>query len=265
MLLAELEIFHSRPIAPTRRISIGRAWLPGPQDGTGPGFGSLLLGGVCARFGPGLSHDLLGEVVELVHQLEEGQSVAQPRLRNRLQRDRVGLARSRQRLYGGDRSGPEDELVCEFDGSRATPGQLVLGAAYAAGLAAPLVRGEALRAVRRGLAGGARWGRHCSPTWHRASSRRGLLGPLPIPSAGPSYLASGQQSPRPARAIADPVGWALEMLGFDREVELPAQAAVRQGFREALRAAHPDLGAAETEAADRIAELSEARRILLTL
>ena len=242
MLLAELEIFHSRPIAPTRRISIGRAWLPGSQDGTGPGFGSLLLGGVCARFGPGMSHDLLGEVVELVHQLEEGQSVAQPRLRNRLQRDRVGLARSRQRLYGGDRSGPEDELVCEFDGSRATPGQLVLGAAYAAGLAAPLVRGEALRAVRRGLA------------W------RGEVGPALF-----SYLASGQQSPRPARAIADPVGWALEMLGFDREVELPAQAAVRQGFREALRAAHPDLGAAETEAADRIAELSEARRILLTL
>ena len=242
MLLAELEIFHSRPIAPTRRISIGRAWLPGSEDGTGPGFGSLLLGGVCARFGPGLSHDLLGEVVELVHQLEEGQSVAQPRLRNRLQRDRVGLARSRQRLYGGDRSGPEDELVCEFDGSRATPGQLVLGAAYAAGLAAPLVRGEALRAVRRGLA------------W-RGEVGRALF----------SYLASGQQSPRPARAIADPVGWALEMLGFDREVELPAQAAVRQGFREALRAAHPDLGAAETEAADRIAELSEARRILLTL
>ena len=242
MLLAELEIFHSRPIAPTRRISIGRAWLPGSEDGTGPGFGSLLLGGVCARFGPGLSHDLLGEVVELVHQLEQGQSVAQPRLRNRLQRDRVGLARSRQRLYGGDRSGPEDELVCEFDGSRATPGQLVLGAAYAARLAAPLVRGEALRAVRRGLA------------W------RGEVGPALF-----SYLASGQQSPRPARAIADPVGWALEMLGFDREVELPAQAAVRQGFREALRAAHPDLGAAETEAADRIAELSEARRILLTL
>ena len=242
MLLAELEIFHSRPIAPTRRISIGRAWLPGSQDGTGPGFGSLLLGGVCARFGPGLSHDLLGEVVELVHQLEQGRSVAQPRLRNRLQRDRVGLTRSRQRLYGGDRSGPEDELVCEFDGSRATPSQLVLGAAYAAGLAAPLVRGEALRAVRRGLA------------W------RGEVGPALF-----SYLASGQQSPRPARAIADPVGWALEILGFDREVEMPARAAVRQGFREALRAAHPDLGAVEAEAADRIAELSEARRILLTL
>ncbi len=44
---------------------------------------------------------------------------------------------------------------------------------------------------------------------------------------------------------------------------MPAQAAVRRGFRDALRAAHPDLGAAEAEAANRIAELSEARRILL--
>ena len=241
MLLAELEIFHSRPIAPTRRLAIGRAWLPGSSDGTGPGFGSLLLGGVCARFGPGLSHDLLGEVVELVHDLEQGRPAAQPRLRHRLQLDRVGLTRSRQRLYGG-RSGSEDELYCEFDGSRATPSQLVLGAAYAAGLAAPTVRGEALRAVRRGLA------------W------RGEVGLALF-----SYLASGQSSPRPARAVADPVGWALEILGLDREVEMPAEAAVRRGFREALRAAHPDLGAAEAEAADRIAELSEARRILLTL
>ena len=241
MLLAELEIFHSRPIAPTRRIAIGRAWLPGSQDGTGPGFGGLLLGGVCARFGPELSGDLLGEVVQLVHELEQGRPVAQPRLRHRLQQDRVGLTRSRQRLYG-TRPGSSDELSCALDSSRATPSQLVLGAAYAAGLAVPPVRDEALRAVRRGLA------------W------RGDIGPAMF-----AYLLSGQSSPKPAGAIADPVGWALETLGFDREIEMPAEAAVRRGFREALRAAHPDLGAAETEAADRIAELSEARRILLTL
>ena len=243
MLLAELEIFHSRPIAPTRRIAVGRAWLPGSQDGTGPGFGGLLLGGVCARFGPELSGDLLGEVVQLVHELEQGRPVAQPRLRHRLQQDRVGLTRSRQRLYGSSgSSGSSDELSCELDSSRATPSQLVLGAAYAAGLAALRVRGEALRAVRRGLA------------W------RGEIGPALF-----AYLLAGQSSPRPAGAIADPVGWALETLGFDREIEMPAEAAIRRGFREALRAAHPDLGAAETEAADRIAELSEARRILLTL
>ena len=240
MLLAELEIFHSRPIAPTRRISIGRAWLPGSPDGSSPGSGSLLLGAVCARFGPGLAPDRLGEVMELVHELEQGRPVAQPRLRHRLQRDRVGLTRSRQRLYGPDGSGSIERLIGEFDGFRATASQLVLGSAYAAGLAGPAVRDEALRAVRRGLA------------W------RGDVGPALF-----VYLAAGQPSSRPPRAVADPVGWALDVLGFEREVDLPAEAAVRRGFREALRAAHPDLGAVEAEAADRIAELSEARRILL--
>ena len=240
MLLAELEIFHSRPIAPTRRISIGRAWLPGSGDGSRPGFGSLLLGAVCARFGPGLTPDLLGEVMVLVHELEQGRPVAQPRLRHRLQRDRVGLTRSRQRLYGPVGNGSIDGLICEFDGSRATASQLVLGSAYAAGLAGPAARGEALRAVRRGLA------------W------RGDTGPALF-----AYLTLGRPSSKPARAVADPVGWALEVLGFEPEVEIPAEAAVRRGFREALRAAHPDLGAAEAEAADRIAQLSEARRILL--
>ena len=240
VLLAELEIFHSRPIAPTRRISVGRTWLPGSRDASGPGFGSLLLAAVCARFGPGLTHDLLGEVMALVHELEQGRPVAQPRLRHRLQLDRVGLTRSRQRLYGPE-SGSSESLIWDLEGSRATPSQLVLGAAYAAGLTGPAVRDEALRAVRRGLA------------W------RGDAGPAMF-----AYLAAGRAS-RPARAVTDPVGWALETLGLDRETEMPAEAEVRRGFREALRAAHPDLGAAETEAADRIAELSEARRILLTL
>ena len=199
-----------------------------------------MLGAVCARFGPDLAPDRLGEVMELVHELEQGRSVAQPRLRHRLQRDRVGLTRSRQRLYGPNGSGAVEGLICEFDGARATASQLVLGSAYAAGLAGLAVRGEALRAVRRGLA------------W------RGDVGPALF-----AYLSVGQPSSRPPGAVADPVGWALDVLGFEREVELPAEAAVRQGFREALRAAHPDLGAAEAEAADRIAELSEARRILL--
>lgn len=240
MLLAELEIFHSRPIAPTRRISIGRAWLPGSEDGSSPGSGSLLLGAVCARFGAGLAPDRLGEVMELVHELEQGRPVAQPRLRHRLQRDRVGLTRSRQRLYGPHGSSSFERLVGEFDGSRATASQLVLGAAYAAGLAGAGVRGEALRAVRRGLA------------W------RGEVGPPLF-----AYLAVGLPSSKPPGALADPVGWALDVLGFEREFERPGADAVRRGFREALRAAHPDLGAAEAEAADRIAQLSEARRILL--
>ena len=219
---------------------MGRAWLPGSTDASAPGPGSLLLGAVCARFGPGLTPDRLGEVTELVYELGRGQPIAQPRLRHRLQRDRVGLTRSRQRLYGPDNGGSVEQMTCELDGSRATASQLVLGSVYAAGMASMPVRDEALRAVRKGLA------------W------RGDVGPALF-----AYLTAGRPAARSTRAVTDPVGWALDVLGFECAVELPAEAAIRQGFREALRAAHPDLGAAEAEAADRIAELSEARRVLL--
>ena len=40
MLLAELEVWHSRPVTPTRRVSLGHLVLP--VDPT-PGFGGLLL------------------------------------------------------------------------------------------------------------------------------------------------------------------------------------------------------------------------------
>jgi hypothetical protein len=38
---------------------------------------------------------------------------------------------------------------------------------------------------------------------------------------------------------------------------------VQRQFREMLRAAHPDHGGAHEDAAERIADLTEARRILL--
>ena len=245
MLLAELDIFHSRPIAPTRRLAIDSARLHDARNGHAPAPGSLLLGAVCARFSPELSSEQLGEITELVHDLKQRQPIAQPRLRHRLKSDRVGLTRSRQRLYGPEAAASAESLGrldCEFDGSRATASQLILGAVYAAGMTTAPVRGEALQAVRQGLA------------W------RGVVGPALF-----AYLASGDSSARARAELAasDPIDWALETLGFERGGGVPGQSAVRRCFREALRAAHPDLGAAETEAADRIAELSEARRILL--
>ena len=43
MLLAELEIWHSRPITPTRRVALGHLVLPADPA---PGFGGVLLGAV---------------------------------------------------------------------------------------------------------------------------------------------------------------------------------------------------------------------------
>ncbi|MCU1351467.1 MAG: hypothetical protein JWM05_676, partial [Acidimicrobiales bacterium] len=97
MLLAELEVFHSRPIAPTRRVALGVAVLPTTPP---PGFGGLLLGGIVAAFVDQVDDDLLADLGRLTHQLERGQRIPQPRLRHRFQADRVGLTGYRHRLVG---------------------------------------------------------------------------------------------------------------------------------------------------------------------
>ena len=69
-----------------------------------------------------------------------------------------------------------------------------------------------------------------------------------------------------ARAFHDPVRWAIEVLGLAdtaNSMSVPPRADVQRRFRDLLREAHPDHGGAEDDAAQRIAELSEARRILL--
>jgi hypothetical protein len=45
-VLAEIEIWHTRPFTPTRRLSIGALNLPVEHS---PGFGGLLLGGIVAQ------------------------------------------------------------------------------------------------------------------------------------------------------------------------------------------------------------------------
>jgi hypothetical protein len=53
------------------------------------------------------------------------------------------------------------------------------------------------------------------------------------------------------------------VLGIAPGVAL-SKTTVQRRFREALRDAHPDHGGEHTGAADRIADLAEARRILLS-
>lgn len=257
MLLAELEIFHSRPVAPTRRLALGRRWLPCGPGHRGPGPGGVLLGAICARFSPELPDEMMDEVFALADELEQGRRIPQPRLRHRLQSDRVGLTRSVQRLH---RRG--SRVVSLLDGSRARPGQLVLGAVYAAGLVPPADWAEAMEAVRRGLA----WRAVPDPVPDDGNG----VDPVPADQAFVDHLwrrrISGpgwSPDPMVGEDELDPVAWALGVLGFDGDDRLPDRAAVQRGFRDALREAHPDHGGAGTGAAARIADLSEARRILL--
>src|SRR5262245_15440440 len=122
MLLAELEVWHSRPYAPTRRVALGHLLLPVDPA---PGFGGLLLGGVVAAHVDLVDPELLPDLHRLVGEVSRGERIVQPRLRHRYQVDRHGLSRSRHRLVG---HGEEIEFELE---SKGTPMQQMLGAVYA--------------------------------------------------------------------------------------------------------------------------------------
>ncbi len=231
MLLAELEIWHSRPIAPTRRVALGVRVLPTDPP---PGFGGLLLGGIVAAHLANLEPELTGEVARLIDDLAAGRRVPQPRLRHRFQVDRIGLARSHHRLLGhGDRV----EFDFETQGNAAAQ---ILGAIYAAGTVDLAHRAGVMETLRRAL---------------------GWTGP--VGASLVTYLSGAGGTRAWSRdAFAQPQSWALNVLGFG-EGPAPARSDVNQRFRTLVRSAHPDHGGASAGAAQRISELSEARRILL--
>jgi hypothetical protein len=232
VILAELEVYHSRPVAPTRRVALGSRRLPLRPP---PGFGAVLLGGVVAAHLPQIDPDLVGDLRRLMLQLEHGQRIAQPRLRHRLQTDRIGLTRSTLRLRGG-----AERLWFDFE-EKAAPAQYLLAAVYAAGEVDPVARPAVLDAVRRGLD----WFGPIGPE---------LIGHL-AGTSGPSTWS--------AEAFHDPVGWARRVLDIEGDGDSPDRRLVQRRFRRLLRDAHPDHGAGADGAADRIADLTAARRILL--
>jgi len=231
-VLAELELFHSRPIAPTRRLALGRQNLP---TDPAPGPGSVLLGGIAAGYGPRLDGDVEDDEIELLMaQVEAGMRIVQPRLRHRLQVDRVGLLRSDLRLVA-EASGPTFQFSTQ--GSALV---CLLGAIYAAGRLGTAARHDAFAALRKGL----RW--------------RG-----PLDDRLVAHLTGRVEGAGWVLSSLDPIAWSLDVLGFAPTDGRPTKSQVRSRFRECLRLAHPDHGGAEAAAAQRIAELAEARRILL--
>jgi hypothetical protein len=232
VLLAELEVWHSRPFTPTRRVSLGHLVLPAEPP---PGFGGLLLGAVVAGHLGGVDIDLLPDLHRLISEVERGQRVVQPRLRHRLQVDRHGLARSTHRLVG---RGEDISFELENNGSALAQ---VLGAVYAAERLGPTSR-HAVAAVL-----------------HKAIRWRGPIGPSLV-----SYLAgvSGARA-ESLMAFADPVAWALDVLGFDPGTVRPSRRDVMGRFRTRLMSIHPDHGGDEATASKLIGDVSEARRILL--
>jgi len=234
--LAELAIYHSRPFAPTRRLALAPSRLPVDPA---PGPGGVLLGGIVAHHRDELDDDSAESFLRLTMQLQEGQRIVQPRLRHRFQDDRHGLTRSRARLRREDGG-----LLVEFE-NKGTGVQLMLGAVYTAGRMAPGPRRAVMDAIRKGL------------RWSGPLDRR-LYAHLSGLDGGREWTAD---------VYEDPVRWALQVLGMDRpavDADLPDRKVVQRRFRDALRTAHPDHGGATDGAAQRINDLTEARRILLS-
>jgi hypothetical protein len=230
VLLAELEVFHNRPYSPTRRLALGRANLPVEPA---PGFGALLLGGIGAVAAESLDDDDHDELRHLAGQLERGLRVVQPRLRHRFQEDHQGLARTVALLIGGG-----EELEFDFVG-HGQPLQMALAAVYAAGRFPLSARPQAMAIIAKGLA------------W------RGSIDKLLI-----AHLSGGSGGAWSSRN-GDPLAWALETLGLPLDGD-PGKRDVNRRYRDLLREAHPDHGGIVVDAAERISDLTEARRILLS-
>ncbi len=229
MLLAELEVWHSRPVTPTRRVSLGNLVLPVEPA---PGFGGLLLGAVVAAHLTDVDDDLLADIHRLIGQVDRGERVVQPRLRHRYQVDRHGLGVSRHRMEG---EGEHVHFSFDTNGSGLVQ---ILGAIYAI---------ERLDLVARHA---------LIPVIHKAMRWRGPIGPSFVAHLAGTASAS-------LAAMADPRAWALELFGFPLGTSKVTKKDVMGRYREQLRVVHPDHGGDEVEAGQAIIDLGEARRILL--
>jgi len=229
VLLAELQIWHTRPLSPTRRLALGHLTLP---TDPAPGLGGVLLAAVVAAYLPGVGDEFHADIARLINQVAEGQRVVQPRLQYRYQVDRHGLAASVHQLTG-------DADHVEFDlHSMGKPLAQVLGAVYA------LERFDG--SVRRSIA----------PVLHRAMRWQGPI--------GPSFVADITGVSRgDLVGLTDPRLWALDQLGFPVGTVKFTKKDVMSRYRTLLRRAHPDHGGHHAEAGPLIERLGEARRILL--
>ncbi len=202
-----------------------------------PGAGGVLLAGIVAHNAPRVAPELREDLFSVLETLGAGQKVVQPRVRHRFQSDRVGLTVSQQRLVADGAS-----LAFEFDDDSARPVQLALGALYAAASLPAIAREPVFEAIRSAL------------FWAR-----------PVDNSFISFLMDGNNVElADLQAWNDPVAWAMEVLQIERSnADAPPKRVVQRKFRTLLREAHPDHGGITEGAASRIADLTEARRILL--
>ena len=250
MILAELNVRHTRRHQPTRRVALGDTYLPT----NGPAYGAVLIGAVVADNLAGLDEEQRELLPRLLADATDGLSVPRIALRHRLQTDTHGLDRSRHRIVAD--GGP---LVLELD-AHGWPAPQVLGAVMATAAMPSAGRKLALRAVAGAVA------RPGVPP--EGLTVRRLLEGVPglRPYAPGAARPNGGDAPEVEgwRGVPAERRWAMEVLGVRAGARIDRED-VQRRFRRLLRVAHPDHGAADHGAAERIAELAEARELLLAV
>ncbi|HZJ27574.1 MAG TPA: J domain-containing protein [Acidimicrobiia bacterium] len=249
-ILSELSIRHTRRHQPTRRVAVDGAYLPT----SGNGYGAVLLGAVVAEHVAGLDEEQQDLLPRFLREARRGElDVPTIALRYRLQTDVHGLDRSRHRFVS-EAFHALSVLELDVHGSAAPQ---VIGVVMAAAAMGPTARARAFRAIDAGLA---RAGALPEGVIVRRLEH-GVPGALPPPPG--SGHAAGSGGPYEAwRGIPAERRWAMEVLGVQAGIVID-RGDIQQRFRRLLRIAHPDQGGESRGAAERIAELSEARDLLL--
>jgi hypothetical protein len=249
VLLAELTVRHTRRHMPTRRVALDHAYLPM----TGAGHGALLLSAVFAENIGALDDEQAELLPRLLDDARRGLSVPRIALRYRLQTDVHGLDRSRHRVLG-----EEGRVVVELDVHGAAVPQL-LGSVLAVATMSPGARETAIRVIRAVVERGFR-------VPDGILLRRLEFG---LPQEAPPLPGTQWKRGKPPdefewAGVPSERRWAMEVLGLRGGMALDREDISRR-FRRLLRDAHPDHGGARAEAAERIAELTEARDLLLVV
>jgi len=251
VLLAELNVRHTRRHMPTRRVALDPGYLPTG----GPAFGAVLLGAVVTEHIRGLDEDQLDALGRLVEVARGGRlSVPRIGLRYRLQTDTHGLDLSRHRIVSAAVDAGGTRPVLELD-RHGPPTPQVIGAVMAAAELPTASRRVAFRWVDAAIA---------RPELPEGLEVRRLWEGLPgaRPAAPGHAHRVGDGRADGWRGVPAERRWAMEVLGLRAGMALRRDD-VQHRFRRLVRLAHPDHGAGSVGAAERIAELSEARELLL--
>ena len=252
MLLAELTVRHTRRHMPTRRVALAGAYLPT----SGSAHGAALLSAVVATNLLAIDEEQRELLPRLLDDARRGLTIPRIALRHRLQHDVHGLDASRHRVLGEEGVGcivssplAQGLLTDKYlhgvpEGSRAS---------QAGSMSSEMLTEETLAKVRGLNESGVRF--VAEATWN------GLRPPLASTDA---WTRGGPPDEEQWFGVAPDERWAMEVLGLRAGMRVERDD-VNRRFRRMLRDAHPDSGGVATGAAARIAELTEARSILLAM